>query len=417
MAQLSDDRLAFGGSMLTIDEALARFRQEIDSVKEIETVALGSALGRVLARDMVAQVSVPSFDNSAVDGYAVRHIDLSLSGETAFPIAARLPAGAARVAAIMPGTAVRIFTGAPMPDGADTVFMQEDVRVEGENVICPNGLKVGANRRFAGEDFATGHVVLPMGRRLDPRGLAALAAVGYAEVPVFRRLKVALFSTGDELVAPGQPLAPGAQYDSNRTLLAALLLLKGVEVHDLGILGDDRAGTTAALERAAADHDLIMTSGGVSTGEEDHVKQAIEKLGKLALWRLAVKPGRPVALGSIGKAVFIGLPGNPVASFVTFTRLAGPLVDHLGGAEVHAPVALPAIADFSYRKKAGRREYVRAEIIAQDGLSIRVRNYAAEGAALISSLIGTDGLVELDEQTTKIEPGTPVRFLPYPVLY
>ena len=160
-----------------------------------------------------------------------------------------------------------------------------------------------------------------------------------------------------------------------------------------------------------------MTSGGVSTGEEDHVKQAIEKLGKLALWRLAVKPGRPVALGSIGKAVFIGLPGNPVASFVTFTRLAGPLVDHLGGAEVHAPVALPAIADFSYRKKAGRREYVRAEIIAQDGLSIRVRNYAAEGAALISSLIGTDGLVELDEQTTKIEPGTPVRFLPYPVLY
>jgi molybdopterin molybdotransferase len=417
MAQLSDDCFAFGGPMLSIDEALALVRQRLDSVVEIETVPLSAGLGRVLAQDIVALVSVPSFDNSAVDGYAVRHCDLNPSGETVFPIAARLPAGAQRVAAMVPGTAARIFTGAPMPEGADTVFMQEDVRIEGENVICPKGLKPGANRRFAGEDFMAGSVVLPKGRRLDPRGLAALAAVGVAEAPVFRRLRVALFSTGDELVPPGQPLRPGAQYDSNRTLLAALLQLRGVEVQDLGILGDDLGMTMTALERAAQTHDLILTSGGVSTGEEDHVKQAVEKLGKLNFWRLAVKPGRPVALGTIGTAVFVGLPGNPVASFVTFTRLAGPLVDHLGGAETVHPLAVPAVAEFSYRKKAGRREYVRAEIISQDGGAIRVRNYAVEGAALISSLIRTDGLVELDEQTTKIEPGMPVRFLPYPVLY
>jgi len=417
MAQLSDDCFAFGGPMLSLGEALDLIKQRVDCIQEIETIPVRQGLARILAEEVAAPVATPAFDNSAVDGYAVRHADLNPMGETVLPVVARLPAGAAAVAPIGAGTAVRIFTGAPMPEGADTVFMQEDVRLDGDRVILPKGLKSGANRRFSGEDFQKGARLLAQGTRLDPRHLAALSAVGLAEVRVRRQLKVALFSTGDELTEPGSPLGPGAQYDSNRTLLATLLERRGVVVDDLGVLRDRREGITAALEAAAARHDLILTSGGVSTGEEDHVKQAVETLGKINFWRLKIKPGRPVALGSIGRCLFVGLPGNPVASFVTFTRLAGPLIDHLAGSSEQPAVAIPAVSDFSYRKKPGRTEYIRAAITDSSNGVLTVRNYANEGAALISSLIGTDGLVELHETTTEVKPGMPVHFLPYRLLY
>lgn len=417
MAQLSDDCFAFGGPMLRVDEAIALIRARVQPVAEVETVPLSVSDQRVLAETVLAGRPVPPFDNSAVDGYAVRHADLAASGESRLPVSGRLPAGAGNMDAIRPGTAVRIFTGAPMPEGADTVFMQEDVRVDGGFVILPAGLKAGANRRFAGEDFASGAIVLAEGTRLDPRRVAALAAIGLPAVSVRRRVRVALFSTGTEIVEPGSPLGSAQQFDANRTMLAALLRRRGVEVLDLGILPDDRDTIAASLGAAASRVDLILTSGGVSTGEEDHVKAAVESVGRLTFWRIAIKPGRPVALGTIAGAAFVGLPGNPVASFVTFVNVAAPLIDRLAGAAPSPVTGFPVAAEFSYRKKAGRREYVRAALAtaAQGGLV--ARKYPREGAALIGSLIATDGLVELQEDVTDIVPGATVTFLPYGSLY
>jgi len=415
MAQLSDDAFAFGAPLLPLDEALDLLRQRVAPVTGAETVSLVQAAGRVLDEDLAATISVPSFDNSAVDGYAVRHGDLAAQGPTCLPISSRLPAGSGSVAPIAPGTVVRIFTGAPMPAGADTVFMQEDVRLEAGGVVLPAGLKVGANRRSAGEDFHAGRIALARCTRLDARGIAVHAALGLREARVRRRLKVALFSTGDEIIAPGLPLPPGGQYDSNRALLGALLAARGAAVSDLGILADNRAAIIRALADAAESHDMILTSGGVSTGEEDHVKAAVEALGRLDFWRLALKPGRPVAMGAIRGAAFVGLPGNPVASFVTFVRFAGPLADHLSGGIMRLPQGFPVTADFRYAKKPGRREYVRASLVETEA-GPRLRKFPREGAALLSSLAETDGLVELSEETTDIAPGAIVRFLPYALL-
>ena len=416
MAQLSDDSFAFGDHLIGLAEAVRLIAGRIRPVEGSEVVALGAAEGRILADDVFAPVSVPSFDNSAVDGYAVRHADLATTGPTQLAVSARIPAGMVDPPALTAGTAARIFTGAPMPAGGDTVFMQEDVREENGFVTLPQGLKKGANRRFSGEDFTQGQPVLVAGTRLDPRGLAALAALGLAEVRLRRRVRVALFSTGDELVPPGGVLKAGAQYDSNRTLLSALIQRRGALVSDLGILPDRRATIGAALDEAARNHDFILTSGGVSTGEEDHVKAAVEERGALNFWRLAIKPGRPVAMGTIHGAAFVGLPGNPVASFVTFVRLAGPMIDHLAGGQPQFPAGYAVRADFSHTKKAGRTEYLRGSLKGeQDHLPV-VGKFDRDGAALISSLIGSDGLIELDPETTRVEPGAIVRFLPFETL-
>lgn len=413
MAQLTDDCFAFGGAMLTVSAAVALISERVQPVADVEMVPLGLADGRILANAVETPVAVPPFDNSAVDGYAVRHADLNASGETLLAVVARLPAGAAAVAPLAPGTAARIFTGAPMPDGADTVFMQEDVTAEDGFVRLPAGLKPGANRRFAGEDFAAGRPLLEAGTRLDPRHLAALASVGIAEVRVRRRVRVALFSTGAELVPPGAALPPGAQYDSNRFLLAALLARAGVEVRDLGILPDDGAAIAAALSAAATGADLILTSGGVSTGEEDHVKSAVEAVGQMTFWRVAIKPGRPIAMGTIRGTAIVGLPGNPVAAFITFTRLATALIRRLGGAPAGLSGGIPVESGFSYRKKAGRREYVRVRLErAEDGRMV-ARKFPREGAGLISSLTGSDGLIELGEDDTEISPGMMLAYLPF----
>jgi len=415
MAQLSDDCFAFGGPLMRVEEAVRLIGTRIQPVAGIETVAVGAALGRVLAEPVAARVAVPGFDNSAVDGYAVRHADLAAAGDSRLPVGLRIPAGRRGVPALPPGTAARIFTGAPMPDGADTVFMQEDVREEDGHVHLPAGLKRGSNRRFAGEDFAVGAPLVAAGTRLDPRHLAALSAAGETHVRVRRPVRVALFSTGDELVAAGDVLPAGAQYDSNRTLLAALAARRGVQLTDLGILPDRADVIADALGEAAKAHDVILTSGGVSTGEEDHVKAAVERKGALNFWRLAIKPGRPVAMGTLSGAAYVGLPGNPVAAFVTFVRLAGPLIDRLGGGEAVLEPGLPALSGFSYRKKAGRREYLRGTV-RPGGSAVVVDRFARDGAALISSLIESDGLIELDEEATDIAPGKPVGFLPYRLL-
>jgi molybdopterin molybdotransferase len=413
MAQLSDDCFAFGSPMMSVDEAVAIIAARVTAVHEVESVALDAADGRVLATGIAAPLPLPPFTNSAVDGYAVRSGDLSKSEQT-FPVAGRIQAGAAAGEAIKPGHAVRIFTGAPMPEGADTVFMQEDVRLD-ENgaVVLPPGLKPGANVRPAGEDIPLGQDAFKAGRRLRPQDIALAAAFGLTEVEVIRRIRVAVFSTGNELVTPGAARAAAQLFDSNRFMLMAMLARLGCEVSDLGILGDDRASLALALKKVAGAHDLILTTGGVSTGEEDHVKAAVESVGTLVLWRMAIKPGRPVAMGIIGGTPFIGLPGNPVASFVTFAHVVRPAVLALAGAEVQQPVAMPVRAAFSYNKKIARREYVRVNLRKGSDGVLEAIKFPREGAGLLSSLVDTDGLVELGEEITEVQPGQTVGFLSY----
>jgi len=414
MAQLSDDCFAFGGPIMLIDEAVGIIAARVMAVQDIETVALTEADGRVLARDIVASLPLPPFTNSAVDGYAVRSRDLPRKAEAAFAVTGRVQAGTSATGAIEPGQAVRIFTGAPMPDGADTVFMQEDVRIDDAGrVVLPTGLKPGANVRPAGEDIAAGSSALARGRRLRPQDVALAAAFGLTDVDVTRRIRVAVFSTGNELVSPGASRKPAQLFDSNRFMLMALLGRLGCEVSDLGILGDDRALLARGLKQAAGAHDLILTTGGVSTGEEDHVKAAVESIGTLVLWRMAIKPGRPVAMGIISGAPFIGLPGNPVASFVTFVHVVRPTVLALAGATHQRLVPMPVRAAFAYMKKTGRREYVRVTLRKGEDGALEVTKFPREGAGLLSSLVDTDGLVELGEETTQVRPGQTVGFLGY----
>ncbi len=422
MAQLSDDCFAFSGPLLPIADMERLIIERVTPVVEIEQVPLSEALGRVVATDIAAPEDLPSFDNSAVDGFAVRHADLAAGADTRLIIAERVTAGHAAAHPLAPGQAIRIFTGAPMPPGADTVFMQEDCRVEANAVIVPPGLERGANSRFAGEDLRKGAIMLPAGRKLTAADLALAAAQGATWLPVRRRLRVAVFSTGDEVVEPGALRPTAAIYDANRLLLGGLLQKFGAVVTDLGILRDDPMALTTAITAAAADHDLIITSGGVSTGEADHVRTAVERVGRLVFWRVAIKPGRPVAMGAVPAgppghaAAFAGLPGNPAAVYVTFVRVVWPLLLRLAGAAPRRLVALPVRATFAYRKRKGRREYVRASLRhAADG-TVEAVKFPRDGAGVITSLTETDGLVELGEEATHIAPGAIVGFLSYAAL-
>ena len=427
MAQLTDDCFAFSGPLLRLVDMERLIGERVAPVAETERVPLRAARGRVIALDVKAPVDLPPFDNSAVDGYAVRHADLREDGDSKLVIAGRLTAGARADVALKPGQAIRIFTGAAMPAGADTVFMQEDVTVDGDHVIVPNGLQLGANRRLAGEDVPAGQVALPAGTVLEPQHIALAAALGITEIKVRRRLQVAIFSTGDEVVEPGSPRGGAAIYDANRYLLSELLERLGAVVTDLGILADDPGELARALAKAAAWHDLVITSGGVSTGEADHVRSAVERIGSLVFWRVAIKPGRPVAMGVIRAAprkdyaanrgaAFVGLPGNPVAVFVTFVRVVKPLLRRLAGARPQSLLPLPVRAAFAYRKKKDRREYVRVALRrAADG-ELEAVKHPQDGAGILTSLTETDGLLEFPEDLTAIEPGAHVGFLSYAAL-
>jgi len=413
MAQLSDDCFAFGGPMMSVDKAVGIIAARVTPLAEVETVSLADADGRVLARDLAAPLPLPPFTNSAVDGYAVASLDLPRGEARSFPLAGRVQAGAAAQAA-QPGHAVRIFTGAPMPEGTDTVFMQEDVEIDDAGrVVLPVGLRPGANVRPVGEDIPQGEVALKAGQRLRPQDIALAAAFGLTQLDVVRRLRVAVFSTGNELASPGGARAAPQLFDSNRFMLMAMLKRLGCEVSDLGILRDERTSLADGLKQVASRHDLILTTGGVSTGEEDHVKAAVESVGKLVLWRMAIKPGRPVAMGIIDGAPLIGLPGNPVASFVTFVHVVRPTVLALLGARPAPLVPMPVAAAFSYKKKLGRREYVRVALRKREDGMLEAQKFPREGAGLLSSLVETDGLVELGEAVTKVEPGDTIGFLGY----
>lgn len=414
MAQLSDDCFAFGGPLLPVDEALAILADRLMPVEGSETVPLAQIDGRVLAKDLIAPFALPPFTNSAVDGYAIDGAGIPAVAGQAFVVTGRIQAGASATVKASPGETVRVFTGAPMPAGMDTVFMQEDVRVESDaRVILPPGLRRGANVRPVGEDIEAGEIVLRAGHRMRPQDVALAAALGFTRLDMRRPIRVAVLSTGNEIVAPGSPRGAAQLFDSNRFMLIAMLSRLGCTVDDLGILADDESAIAARLAEAAAANDLILASGGVSTGEADYVKAAVESVGRLVFWRLGIKPGRPVAMGVIEGTPFIGLPGNPVASFVTFIHVARPAIMALSGTPFSAPLALPLRAAFSYKKKAGRREYVRVHLRqAEDGAREAIK-FPREGAGLLSSLVETEGLVELGEDVTVVKSGQIVAFFPY----
>ncbi len=413
MAQLSDDCFAFGGELMPIEAGLALIGARVAPVEEIETVSLADADDRVLAEDVVAPLSLPGYDNSAVDGWAVRHADLNPDGETFLPVVARIAAGDRAPYAIGVGESARIFTGAMMPEGADTVFMQEDVREEDGRVALPPGLKKGANRRLAGEDIAAGAPALASGLRLQPQHVSLASALGLTGLTVRRRLKVAVLSTGDELVEPGRPLQPGMLHDSNRVLMASLLRRAGCEVTDIGMYRDEPEELGRAILAASKEHDLIVSSGGVSTGEEDYTRRVVESVGTLVHWRLAIKPGRPVAMAVVGGTPFVGLPGNPVAVFVTFVNIVRALIARLSGETWVPAPAMPVRSGFAYKKKTGRREFVRVSVVRGDDGSVVAHKHPREGAGVITSLTESTGFVELPEPVTVIAEGDVLAYRSY----
>lgn len=396
-----------------MEEALARLLAAAHPVAEVERVPTLDALGRVLAEPVVSAIDVPGWDNSAMDGYAVRTADLG-DGTVRLRVAARIPAGSAGEA-LAPGTAARIFTGAPVPAGADAVVIQEVCTRDGDQVDVPGPVRPGTNIRRAGEDIAAGARVIPAGTRLRPQHLGLAASAGQAEVVVRRRPRVAVLSSGNELVMPGEPLAPGQIYNSNRFALHGLLRTLGCESVDLGAVPDDLDATVAALAAAARDADLILASGGVSVGEEDHVKPAVQRLGSLDLWRINMRPGKPVAFGHLGtRAVpFIGTPGNPVSMFVTFCLFARPFILRLAG--VTGPVEpqpLLARADFDWPKADRRREFHRARLGAGPDGEALVSVHPSRSSGVLSSIAWANGLVVIPEGRT-IARGDPVQFIPF----
>ncbi len=398
-------------SLKPLDEALAELLAHASPLDGGETVDSFQADGRVLLADAVSALQVPPQDNSAMDGYALRSADVAAPGAL-LPVSQRIPAGSVGHA-LQPGTAARIFTGAPVPPGADAVVMQEDCEVVEDGTVRVNAApQAGQNIRRAGEDIALGATVLAAGTRLTPAALGLAASIGLAQLPVARRPRVALFSTGDELVMPGQvppaQMKPGSIYNSNRFVLRAMLQRLGCEVTDLGIVPDRLEATVDALRQAAAGHDLILTSGGVSVGEEDHVKPAVQSLGSLDLWLIAMKPGKPFAYGRVGGAHFIGLPGNPVSSLVTFAVLVRPFLLRLQGIHNVAPKTIAATAAFTWPRADKRREFLRVRLNAEG----RLERYANQGSGVLTSTVWGDGLVDVAPGQT-IAPGDAVRFIPF----
>jgi len=379
-------------------------------IAESENVPTQDGNGRVLAVAQVSLIDVPEADNTSMDGYAVRAADCA-SGNATLTVAQRIPAGHVGQP-LQPGTAARIFTGAPIPPGADAVVMQELCEADGDRVTVNHAPVPGEWIRRAGEDIRNGSVILPSGTRLRAQELGLAASVGLASLPVVRRPRVAIFFTGDELVMPGEPLRPGTIYNSNRYLLRALLENLGCAIGDYGIVPDTLDATRRTISKAARGHDLIVTSGGVSVGEEDHIRPAVEAQGRLNMWNIAIKPGKPLALGEIDRAggttPFIGLPGNPVSTFILFLLFVKPFILRLQGVQNTAPQAYSMRADFSWAKAGPRNEFLRARINPSGGLDL----FANQSSGVLTSAIWGDGLIDNPPGRT-IAPGDTVRFLPF----
>ncbi len=392
--------------LLSVDEALSQMLAGARAVADVEEVPTLEATGRVLARGQRSTMDVPPMDNSAMDGYAVR-----ISDGSKLKVAQKILAGSVGQP-LAPGTAARIFTGAPVPAGADAVVMQEHCTVDGNEVLLTKTPGPGEWIRRVGSDIRAGAEILAAGKRLLPQDTGLAASVGIGRLPVFRRVRLGLFFTGDELVMPGEPLAPGRIYNSNRFTLRGLAQIYGCDVRDYGIVPDTLEATREVLRRAAAECDIVVTSGGVSVGDADYVKPAVEAEGRLLMWRIAMKPGRPLAFGSIGKCSFIGLPGNPVSSFVTFLIFVRPFLRRSQGISSVQAKSIAARADFDWPEPDARREFLRVKWNAQGGLDL----YPTQDSAVLTSTAWADGLVD-NPAGRAIRNGDTVRFLPYSELY
>ncbi len=421
--KLLDDCFLHDKDRLRHDDAVALLRSRITTVVDTEGVAIADAGGRILAQVAKAERPVPAHTNSAVDGYAIAsaHYDGSAGGR--FAISARAAAGRPLSSAPPAGTAVRIFTGAVMPEGFDTVAMQEDCKVEtagaggdeeATHVTIPPGLKTGANVRRAGEDVAAGATLVGAGALLRPQDAAALASIGLAEVLCHARVRCAIVSTGDEVIRPGsRPLREGEVFDANAPMLKALARAAGADVTDLGVWPDDADEIQRRLADAAQRFDIILTSGGASRGEEDHILTALDTLGNRHMWQLAVKPGRPMMFGQIGNSVMVGLPGNPVAVFVCFLMYVYPMLQRMGGGHWPEPRRFMLSAAFELpKRKTGRREFLRGWIRQSDGAMV-VEKYPRDGSGLISGLRAAQGLIDIGEDVPSVSPGDLVAFIPF----
>ena len=414
MTALGRDCFAFGVGRIAVRAAHALLRERIAPVVGRHTVPLEQASGRCLAEPLTSARDVPAFDNAAVDGFAFAFTPAMRDAGARLTLAdGRAAAGHPYPGELPPGAAIRVLTGAVLPTGADTIALQEEVVVTAEGVSIPPGLKVGANRRRTGEDVRANTTVLQPGARLRPQEIGLAAELGRAELEVFEPLRVAVLSTGDELTEPGAALGRGSVFDANRPILRALLGTLPVHVTDLGIVGDDADRVQAALEGAAATHHVILTSGGASRGDEDHVVRTVAARGRLDFWQIAMKPGRPLALGRLDDAVFIGLPGNPVAAMVCFLLFARPVLLRLGGFAWTEPTPAMLPAAFGLTKQPGRSEYLRGRLARNAEGRCQAHRIAREGSGILTSMVEAAGLIELDEAVERVEPGQPVPFLSF----
>ena len=399
-----------GSNLHPVDEVIEHLLSRAPRPPKVEQVALADALGRVLAEDLLAPSDVPAWDNSAMDGYALRARDLPIEGGF-LPLAGRIAAGDSGLTPLSPGQVVRIFTGAPLPPGADTVVAQEDCQVEGSGVWLP-AAKQGAHVRRRGEELTNGSLLLSAGQRLRPQEIGLLAGMGFARVAVYRPLRIGLLSSGDELREPGEALQPGQIYNANRFTLGAVLRSLGMQVHDYEVMADDLAASRDALSLAASEWDMLLTSGGVSVGEEDHLKQAIRELGELHLWRLAIQPGKPLAFGEVGGKPWLGLPGNPAAALITALIVARPFLLRAQGRVEVLPKALPLPAAFSWTQPRPRRQYLRARLQSDANGQLQVHLHPRQGSAMLSSACWSDGLAVIEIGQT-LQAGEAVSYLSF----
>ena len=414
LEQIASCVSGYDPNALPVEKAQEFIARLVPKVTAVESVALRSSLGRVLAQDIVSAIDVPSNDNSAMDGYALRGSELRADGDTLLKVAGTGFAGQAFDSAVPAGHCLRIMTGAVMPAGLDTVVPQEFTKVEGGTVRIPAGaVRTGDNRRLAGEDLARGAAALRAGRLLRPADLGLLASLGRAEVPVFRKLRVAFFSTGDELRSIGEPLDAGCVYDSNRYTIWAMLQRLGCEVLDLGVVRDEPAALRAAFSEAAASADAVITSGGVSVGEADHTKQIMAELGDVLFWRIAMRPGRPMAIGRIKDAILFGLPGNPVAVMVTFYAFVRDALRAMSGATAEPLPLLRAACTTPLRKKPGRTEYQRGIVSRTPDGRWQVTMTGGQGSGILSSMSAANGMVLLHHEQGNVAAGDEVDVMPF----
>ena len=407
-----DSRLVPAG-LLSVADARARIDRLVEPIDGMEQLPIRSALNRILATPIISAINVPPHTNSAMDGYAVQGTDLPRGDTVRLNVIGRAMAGAPFSGNLGPGEAVRIMTGAVMPDGADTVLMQEDVRVHGDQIEIGHGHKPGENVRMAGEDLAVGETVLAPGKQLHPAEIGVLASLGIAEVRVKRRLRVAFFSTGDELRSLGEPLEPGQIYDSNRYTLHGMLSRLNTDVADLGVVGDDRDAIRTAFREAAAQADVVITSGGVSVGEADFVKQTLDEIGKVDFWKIAMKPGKPLAFGKVAEALFFGLPGNPVSVMATFYQFVQPALQKMMGMSDWTALTLKVPSAVDLKKSPGRLEYQRGVLQRNDQGNLQVTTTGRQGSHVLSSMSKSNCFIILPAECAGVRRGEPVEVQPF----